>query len=177
MQNLADAANLEDALIGEDLERIDLTALIQSYLNNLNVVRPETNFIFQGTTSPIYVMVSDFRIEQLLDKLVDNALDFASPDSPIVLSLHQSANAVEFSLTNSGATIPTDMLEAVFDSMISIRPGNPDNRLHFGMGLHVVRVIAEHHGGYVTIENVREPDGVKVSVNLPLVSEPSAQSI
>ena len=87
VQNLADAANLEDALIGEDLERIDLTALIQSYLNNLNVVRPETNFIFQGTTSPIHVMVSDFRIEQLLDKLVDNALDFASPDSPIVLSL------------------------------------------------------------------------------------------
>ena len=168
VQNLADAANLEDALIGEDLERIDLTALIQSYLNNLNVVRPETNFIFQGTTSPIYVMVSDFRIEQLLDKLVDNALDFASPDSPIVLSLHQSANAVEFSLTNSGATIPPDMLEAVFDSMISIRPGNPDNRLHFGMGLHVVRVIAEHHGGSVSIENVTEPDGVKVSVNLPL---------
>ena len=177
VQNLADAANLEDALIGEDLERIDLTALMQSYLNNLNVVHPETNFIFQGTTSPIHVMVSDFRIEQLLDKLVDNALDFASPDSPIVLSLDQSGNTVEFSLTNSGATIPTDMLEAVFDSMISIRPGNPDNRLHFGMGLHVVRVIAEHHGGYVTIENVREPDGVKVSVNLPLVSEPSAQSI
>ena len=177
VQNLADAANLEDALIGEDLERIDLTALIQSYLNNLNVVRPETNFIFQGTTSPIYVMVSDFRIEQLLDKLVDNALDFASPDSPIVLSLHQSANAVEFSLTNSGATIPTDMLEAVFDSMISIRPGNPDNRLHFGMGLHVVRVIAEHHGGSVSIENVTEPDGVKVSVNLPLAGEPSTQGI
>ena len=177
VQNLADAANLEDALIGEDLERIDLTALIQSYLNNLNVVRPETNFIFQGTTSPIYVMVSDFRIEQLLDKLVDNALDFASPDSPIVLSLHQSANAVEFSLTNSGATIPTDMLEAVFDSMISIRPGNPDNRLHFGMGLHVVRVIAEHHGGSVSIENVTEPDGVRVLVNLPLAGEPSTQSI
>ena len=177
VQNLADAANLEDALIGEDLERIDLTALIQSYLNNLNVVRPETNFIFQGTTSPIYVMVSDFRIEQLLDKLVDNALDFVSPDSPIVLSLHQSTNAVEFSLTNSGATIPTDMLEAVFDSMISIRPGNPDNRLHFGMGLHVVRVIAEHHGGSVSIENVTEPDGVKVSVKLPLAGEPSTQGI
>ena len=177
VQNLADAANLEDALIGEDLERIDLTALIQSYLNNLNVVRPETNFIFQGKTSPIYVMVSDFRIEQLLDKLVDNALDFVSPDSPIVLSLHQSANAVEFSLTNSGATIPTDMLEAVFDSMISIRPGNPDNRLHFGMGLHVVRVIAEHHGGSVSIENVTEPDGVKVSVKLPLAGEPSTQGI
>ena len=122
-------------------------------------------------------MVSDFRIEQLLDKLVDNALDFASPDSPIVLSLNQSASAVEFSLTNSGATIPTDMLEAVFDSMISIRPGNPDNRLHFGMGLHVVRVIAEHHGGSVSIENLTEPDGVKVSVNLPLAVEPSAQGI
>ena len=69
------------------------------------------------------------------------------------------------------------MLEAVFDSMISIRPGNPDNRLHFGMGLHVVRVIAEHHGGSVSIENVTEPDGVKVSVKLPLAGEPSTQGI
>jgi len=45
------------------------------------------------------------------------------------------------------------------------------------MGLHVVRVIAEHHGGSVSIENVTEPDGVKVSVNLPLAGEPSTQSI
>jgi K+-sensing histidine kinase KdpD len=64
------------------------------------------------------------------------------------------------------------MMDAVFDSMISIRPGNPDNRLHFGMGLHVVRVISEHHGGSVSIQNVTQPDGVRVTVRLPMADEP-----
>ena len=172
VQNLADAANLEDALIGEDLELIDLTALIKSYLNNCKVVHPKRNFIYQGSSIAIPVMVSDFRIEQLLDKLIDNALDFAYIDAPIVLSLYQKGRMAEFSITNTGPQIPSEMMDAVFDSMISIRPGNPDNRLHFGMGLHVVRVISEHHGGSVSIQNETQPDGVKVTVRLPMADEP-----
>jgi two-component system sensor histidine kinase ChvG len=176
VQNLADAANLEDALIGEDLELIDLAALVQSYLNNCKVIHPKRNFIYQGSSVAIPVMVSDFRIEQLLDKLIDNALDFADVDAPIVLSLYQEGRVAEFSITNTGPQIPSEMIDAVFDSMISIRPGNPDNRLHFGMGLHVVRVISEHHGGSVSIQNVTQPDGVKVTVRLPIADEPRSSA-
>ena len=63
MQNLADAANLEDALIGEDLERIDLTALIQSYLNNLNVVRPGQTLFSRARLAQFMSAVLRFRIE------------------------------------------------------------------------------------------------------------------
>jgi signal transduction histidine kinase len=42
--------------------------------------------------------------------------------------------------------------------------------LHFGLGLYVVRVIAEHHGGSVRGMNLPDGSGVAVIVQLPLVS-------
>jgi K+-sensing histidine kinase KdpD len=59
------------------------------------------------------------------------------------------------------------MVDNIFDSMVSIRANNPDNRLHFGMGLYVVRVIAEHHGGSVTASNLTSGSGVTIAVTLP----------
>jgi K+-sensing histidine kinase KdpD len=59
------------------------------------------------------------------------------------------------------------MVDNIFDSMVSVRATNPDNRLHFGMGLYVVRVIAEHHGGSVTATNLIDDTGVTIKVTLP----------
>ena len=68
------------------------------------------------------------------------------------------------------------MLENVFDSMISIRETNPDNRLHFGMGLYVVRIIAKHHGGNAKAINLSDRRGVKIEVTLPEFSDFKATS-
>ncbi|MFT7307313.1 MAG: two-component system sensor histidine kinase ChvG, partial [Candidatus Azotimanducaceae bacterium] len=70
-------------------------------------------------------------------------------------------------VTNEGPSIPRDMIENVFDSMVSVRESNPDNRLHFGMGLYVVRVIAEHHRGNVNATNLTNGKGVTIRVTLP----------
>ena len=42
------------------------------------------------------------------------------------------------------------------------------NRLHFGLGLYVVRVIAEHHGGQVRAVNLPDNSGVAVVIQLPI---------
>jgi K+-sensing histidine kinase KdpD len=43
-----------------------------------------------------------------------------------------------------------------------------ENRLHFGLGLYVVRIIAEHHGGAVNALNLQDNTGVVFLVQLPL---------
>ena len=43
-----------------------------------------------------------------------------------------------------------------------------ENRLHFGLGLYVVRIIAEHHGGAVNALNLQDDTGVGFLVQLPL---------
>ncbi len=168
VQNLADAASLEEALEADDFEVIDLRELVSNYLNNCRVLHPKAHFEYRGTHRPVLSAVSDYRIEQLLDKLIDNAVDFSAPDSTITVGLTTEAHQLTLFVTNEGSTIPREELDNIFDSMVSVRQNNPDNRLHFGMGLYVVRVIAEHHGGQVSAVNLLNRRGVTVRVTLPL---------
>ena len=166
VQNLADAASLEDALGADELEVIDLHSLIDNYIANCHISHPERQFEYWGTRNQILCRVSDLRIEQLLDKLIDNAVDFSEAGSTINIDLNTDKDNLSLSITNQGPSVPEDRLVSIFDSMVSIR--SKEARLHIGMGLYVVRVIAEHHGGSVSAINLPDGNGVTVSVNLPL---------
>ncbi|MDP4597924.1 MAG: ATP-binding protein [Pseudomonadales bacterium] len=168
VQNLADAASLEDALEDEEFEVIDLHKLVDSYLSNCRTTHPNRVFEYRGTQREVLSEVSDYRIEQLLDKLIDNAVDFSEPGSTITVGLTCDAGLLTLFVTNNGRTIPEGMLDNIFDSMVSLRASNQDNRLHFGIGLYVVRVIAEHHGGSVSAINLMNGNGVTIRVTLPL---------
>ena len=168
VQNLADAASLEDALEAEETEVIDLHDLVQNYLQNCRAIHRSREFRYQGVDQTILAEVSDFRVEQLLDKLIDNAVDFSTPDSTITVGINADARNLTIFVTNQGPTIPPDQVDNIFDSMVSIRESNPDNRLHFGMGLYVVRIIAEHHGGNVKASNLYDGKGVSIKVTLPI---------
>lgn len=170
VQNLADAASLEDALEDEEFERLDLLMLVKSYLANCRAAHPNREFHYHGTDNPVFVEASDYRIEQLLDKLIDNAIDFSPAGSVINVGLTRGTTELTLFVSNDGPTIPPDNLTTIFDSMISARENNDDNRLHFGMGLYVVRVITAHHGGSLSAENLPSGRGVIFRVNLPLAA-------
>ena len=179
VQNLADAASLEDALAAEETEVIDLYNLVQNYMANCRTTRPDRDFNYQGINKGISTKVSDYRVEQLLDKLIDNAIDFSDSGSTITVGINADAQNLTLFVTNHGPTIDENMVGSVFDSMVSIRESNPDNRLHFGMGLYVVRIIAERHGGSVRATNLFDGKGVSIKVMLPIYrdSNPHQSSI
>lgn len=167
VQNLADAANLEDSLEAEDMEVVDLDQLLQSYVANCSVAHKNCEFIYKGPGRPVLAEVSDFRIEQLMDKIVDNAIDFHRSDSPIRVQLDTQRGGCQITVANRGPTLPVQAEGSLFDSMVSHR--GPQNRLHFGLGLYVVRIIAEAHGGFVRAMNLADGSGVAIMVQLPRV--------
>ena len=169
VQNLADAANLEESLEAEELEIIDLDILLSSYVANCSLSHPGINFAYRGSSKPAYALVSDFRIEQLMDKVVDNAVDFHRRDTPIRVQLDCFRDTLQISVANRGPTLSQDVRKSVFDSMVSHR--GQENRLHFGLGLYVVRIIAEHHGGAVNALNLQDDTGVVFLVQLPLARQ------
>jgi two-component system, OmpR family, sensor histidine kinase ChvG len=169
VQNLADAANLEDALGAEELERIDLRELLENYVANCARTHKDTKFRFSGPDHPVYAMVSDYRIEQLLDKIVDNAIDFHRGNTPITVHLATHRDFLQITVANRGPTLPAQAGKTLFDSMVSHRA--PQNRLHFGLGLYVVRIIAEYHGGFARAVNLADGSGVAILVQLPLAKD------
>ena len=166
VQNLADAANLEEALEAEELENIDLNELLASYVANCGSSHVGVSFQYKGSPAPVHALVSDFRIEQMLDKLIDNAVDFHRVGTPIRVQLECYGDLLQIVVANRGAALSEERLHTIFDSMVSHR--GPDNRLHFGLGLHVVRIIAEHHGGTVSAINLADASGVAFVVRLPI---------
>ena len=170
VQNLSDAANLEESLKAEELELVDIQKLLESYVANCSAGNPECEFVFRGLREPVYAEVSDYRIEQLMDKIIDNAIDFHRPGSPIAVQLDVVRDDLRITVANRGPILPEQVGKSVFDSMVSNR--GPHNRLHFGLGLYVVRVIAEHHGGFVRALNLADNSGVAIMVQLPCAEAP-----
>ena len=78
--------------------------------------------------------------------------------------------AVRLSVANDGPPLPEGMAGRLFESMVSVRAGGESGAPHLGLGLYIVRVIAQFHGG--TRAGGQQPDGtgVVVVVTLPRAS-------
>jgi signal transduction histidine kinase len=99
----------------------------------------------------------------MLDKLVDNAVDFSNEDDVIRIGLATQGPSLILSVTNPGEPLPEHMQTQLFDSMVSVRQGSGDQ--HLGLGLYIAKLIAEGHGGSIAAANT--DDGVSFTVLLP----------
>jgi len=109
-------------------------------------------------------------IAQLLDKLVANAVEFGMPGTAIVVALERDGESVSMRVENEGAPLPAGMHERLFDSMVSIRAEQKSDEPHLGLGLYIVRLIAEFHRGRARADDRDQGNGVVVSVALPLAA-------
>ena len=169
VQNLADAASLEESLETEELELVDIHQLLESYVANCRLSHSHCEFVYRAAGVPAYARVSDHRIEQMLDKIVDNAIDFHRADSPVTVQLDTHRGYLQITVANRGPILPDKSQQSLFDSMVTHR--GPHRHMHFGLGLYVVRVIAEHHGGHVRALNLADGSGVAIMVQLPVAED------
>jgi signal transduction histidine kinase len=107
-------------------------------------------------------------IAQLLDKLVENALDFAAPGTPLRLSLVAGGGRACLALENDGPPIPEAVRGRLFDSMVTSREEGQGRGGHLGLGLAIVRLVASYHGGEARAVNLADGRGVRFEVELPV---------
>ena len=170
VSSLTEAANIDEALIQEEVEVIDIAALLSEYVNNSQLKHADAILRYHGEKSGVFVQGNDIRIVQLLDKIKDNALDFALPETEISFQLDVSQdNKVIIHVKNEGEFIPQEQLDLLFQGMISQRSSKSDTP-HLGIGLYVAFQIAKFHHGLLKIANRRDKQGVVVSLILPITN-------
>ena len=131
-----------------------------------NAARP---FTLEVATSPMWVEGVPDAFAQLLDKLVENADDFAPAGSPIAVSLERIGRVARLAVANTGPPIPEEARQRLFASMVSLREGQGSEPGHLGLGLYIVRLVAERHGGAARAENQPRGAGVRFEVEVPLL--------
>jgi signal transduction histidine kinase len=110
-------------------------------------------------------------LAQMLDKLVENAVDFAPPGTAVRVLLACEDDRVSLRVENQGQPLPEALRGSSFDSMQSLRSAPSAGVPHLGLGLYIARLIAEFHGGALRAENLAPVSGAAFSATLKLADE------
>ncbi len=160
---MSEASRVEELMQHGDPEAFDLNVVLRSTVDAYRDVYAERTFDFICSLDSAPATGSPELLIQMLDKLVDNAVDFSEPGDAIKISLSGQDESLLLAVTNPGPPLPEQMRTQMFDSMVSMRAG--ENSRHLGLGLYVARLIAEGHGGRIAADNV--DGGVVFEVTLP----------
>lgn len=159
---MSEASRVEEMIGNAEPEHFDLVRVMESTVAAYADAWPERRFIFQTARQQAPVHGSPELVIQMLDKLVDNAVDFSKTGDEICVTIDADDQHCIVTVDNPGPPLPEKMRSQLFDSMISVRPGGADE--HLGLGLFIARLIAEGHDGSIRAENTG--NGVRFSARL-----------
>ncbi len=168
LERMTEASRLEQSLSGVERTRYDLAAVVRGCVEGYRMAYPQAAFVLELPPGRLEVEGSPDLAAQLLDKLVENAVDFSQPGAPVRVALEQNAGSAALTVSNKGPRLPDKMRTRLFESMISVRDAPGAATPHLGLGLYVARLIAQFHGGTIGASNLPSGDGVAVGARIPL---------
>jgi two-component system, OmpR family, sensor histidine kinase ChvG len=165
---LGAAARVEESIKQSERVNFDLRELLISAVAAYRDGFPGTHFVLQTPQDPCFARGAPDLMVQLLDKLIENAVDFCPKEGTVTVRLeHVQANYC-LQVANDGPLIPEALMGRLFESLFEQRQGG-DDKPHFGLGLYIVRLIAEFHGGTAVAANRDDGSGVVFNITLPLI--------
>ena len=114
-------------------------------------------------TVAVIAAVDPIRVTQIVANLVDNAAKFTPKQGHIHLSLLATESHAAIVVKADGDGIPPDRIHAVFEVFTQLRPSSGG----LGLGLALVRRLAEMHGGSVHVASEGVGKGSGFTVRLP----------
>jgi PAS domain S-box-containing protein len=105
-------------------------------------------------------------LRRLVENLCGNAIKYGDPTRQVTVSLKQGGDLVELAVHNWGNPIPVEEQEQLFHYFTRAKSAEASGQKGWGIGLTLVRGVAEAHGGSVGVESTRER-GTTFRVRLP----------
>jgi len=169
LTRMSEATRLEQTLQAETCEQINFSQLIENCTAAYRLAYPGIEFDLKIDGSGQNLLTaSPELLAQMLDKLVSNAVDFHTPQTPVQLHIVETDINIELRVINQGELLPEHMQENLFESMVSVRKKR-GSKPHLGLGLYIVRMIVEFHNGNVMAKNTQNQNGVEIRVILPKI--------
>ena len=168
LTNMSEATRLEQMLQTSEKEKIDLVKVVAGCVEGYRLAYPDAIIDADLEGQAMISGVPEY-IAQLMDKLIANAVEFSYPKKPITVFCRVIKDRAVIRVTNFGPYLPEEMKGRLFDSMISVRPQEKQKEPHLGMGLHIARLITEFHQGQIRADNLKDYEGVAVTVVIPLL--------
>jgi PAS domain S-box-containing protein len=152
IEELLEASRLESGVVPLSRAPIDLAALVAQVIGQLAPPEERDRVTLGTSTPPIVAFADAERTERVLANLLSNALKYSPPHAPVQVDVRRGDGEAVVAVVDHGAGIPNDRLSLLFQRFVRVGRGSADPG-GLGLGLYIVRLIVEAHGGRVWAES------------------------
>lgn len=168
LNDLLYATRADRVLAPQVLRPVDLSALAHTVAASLQIGALQT--IETSAAEPVVVLGDSDRLEQAITNLVSNAIKHGPAEGVISVGVTAVDGRARVTVADEGPPIPEEQRESLFDRGVRGSSGVPGS----GLGLYIVRVVAEAHNGQAFVESA---DGrTRFVIDLPLMAESETPS-
>lgn len=180
ISDLLDLSRIEQGRIDLHLERVDLAAVVRDCVDQIRAMGLTHGIdISVHVAEDLEAFYIDRRaIEQVTLNLVTNAVKHTPSEGAIDITIDTSSRGrVRLAVKDTGAGIPPELLENIFEPYVCGDPLTSGGERGYGLGMSICKRLIEAHGGSIAIDSTLG-EGTVVTVTLPYTGDrmPKARS-
>ncbi len=174
VDDMLDVSRITSGKITLRREPVDLNEVAERCLQSLrlNEGPQRQSLSLTVEAGPVMVEGDPARLEQIISNLLSNAIKYTPPDGRIRLSVAREREEAVIRVEDTGVGIAPEMLSAIFGIFTQVEGTLDRSQGGLGLGLSLVRRLAEKHGGSVVASSPGLGQGSEFTVRLPLYYGP-----
>ena len=171
IDDLLDMSRIISGKVRLDVQRVDVAAMIQSAVESIRPAAQAKDIRLQVTLDPKAGPIKGDanRLQQIAWNLLSNAVKFTPKGGRVQLVLERVDSHIEISVADNGEGVRPEFLPHVFDRFVQADPSTTRRHGGLGLGLSIVKQLAELHGGSVRARSPGVGQGATFIVVLPLL--------
>lgn len=166
IRNMLDASAIEQGhVLSLQRQPVELAGFIHSIVDELASVHGDR--VRMSPAAELTAAVDGGALRRVIENLVGNAVKYGDPYATITISLSRTGDAAKLEVHNLGPAIPEEEWTTLFEPYRRARSALGGQQKGWGLGLTLVKGLAEAHGGGVTVTSDAR-SGTTFRVTLPI---------
>lgn len=173
MEDLLDVTRVVNGKVTLSRAPLDLAAAVQRSASALNVIGRLRDHRIELDLAPAWISADSMRIEQIASNLLTNAAKYTPAGGTITVKVATEGEQTSLIVSDTGVGIHPDMLDRVFDLFVQADRRSTRRQGGLGVGLTLVKRLAEIHGGSVSASSEGLDRGSRFEVRFPRIAPPA----
>jgi signal transduction histidine kinase/ActR/RegA family two-component response regulator len=171
IEDLLDVSRLIRGKLSLQVCPVNLVPIIQAAIETVQLAAGAKKIQLESVLNPSVGLVSGDpnRLQQIVWNLLSNAIKFTPEGGKVEIRLECSNSHTQIRVSDTGKGISADFLPYVFERFRQADSTSTRSHGGLGLGLAIVRHLAELHGGTVHVDSPGEGLGAIFTVQLPLI--------
>ncbi len=179
LDELLDLTRISRGEIRLEKSKVNLNKLLEEIVENFSTAVESNNqsLHLKLPAQTIETTLDRTRIQQVINNVINNASKFTPEKGSISVELFQADGNFIIHVKDSGIGLDMQYRDKVFEPFQQIKEGSGRSNTGLGIGLSLVKQIAELHGGSATIYSEGLNKGTLVSLSIPIEGEKKSSTL